>query len=70
MKNIRIDFAVFERGLGAKSVTGYIHNAQFCSIKREDRIKFEGSNGEVYYPKKKEIHTVFPAACFKEKRMK
>lgn len=59
MKNKRKDFAVFGDGIETK--TGYIFEHKRIAIGPEQRIKFESSCGKIFFPKKKQIHTVFPA---------
>jgi len=55
-------FAVFDRGhngFNPIQITGYITDSFFTKSHYE-KIRFEGSDGKVYFPKKYEIHTVIP----------
>lgn len=51
-------FAVFLRN--DKTETGYISDKYTKLTDKNLRVKFEGSNGNIYYPKVIELINIFP----------
>ena len=48
-----------ELGSSNPSKTGYLTNVWFSKSSNQ-RIKFHGSDGKIYFPRKSEIHTAIP----------